>query len=249
MARSSAKVACITEMKLSFAGERLLAVVAHPDDAELLCAGTLARAGAEGAAIGICVLAKGDKGQPSRPIKNLPTVRRREMEAAARVIGAALFCAGLADGEVADTLAARRQLVEILRRFKPSLVLTHAAADYHPDHRGASELTEAATWFAASGGHRTKSKPLARPPALWFMDTLQMTGFVPGFYVDISAFTTHKEKMLACHQSQLARAGDTNFSPLLEVMRLQYRARGAQAGVAAAEAFRIHDAFKRAQAW
>jgi len=215
----------------------------------LLCAGTLARAGAEGAPIALCVLAQGDKGQPSRPVKNLPAVRRREMAAAARVIGATLFCAGIPDGEVADTLASRRQLVEILRQFKPSLVLTHAAADYHPDHRGASALTEAATWFAASRGHPTKSKPLAKPPALWFMDTLQMTGFVPGFYVDISAFADLKERMLACHQSQLARAGDSNFSPLLDLMRRQFRTRGAQAGVTAAEAFCIHDAFKRAQAW
>ena len=76
-----------------------------------------------------------------------------------------------------------------------------------------------------------------------------MSGFAPGFYVDISAHTNLKERMLACHRSQLARAADANFSPLLDLMRRQFRARGAQAGVAAAEAFRIHDAFKRAHAW
>ena len=54
-------------MKLSFKGERVLAVVAHPDDAELLAAGTLARAHRDGAAIGVCVLCQGDKGQPSQP--------------------------------------------------------------------------------------------------------------------------------------------------------------------------------------
>ena len=52
-------------MKLSFAGERLLAVMAHPDDAELLCAGTLARARADGAPIGIYVLCDGSKGVSS----------------------------------------------------------------------------------------------------------------------------------------------------------------------------------------
>jgi LmbE family N-acetylglucosaminyl deacetylase len=81
------------------------------------------------------------------------------------------------------------------------------------------------------------------------MDTVNMNGFAPGFYVDISAYTGLKEQMLACHRSQLARAGDANFSPLLDLMRLQFRARGAQAGVMAAEAFRIHDAFKRTRAW
>lgn len=236
-------------MKLSFAGERVLAVVAHPDDAELLCAGTLARARAEGAAIAICVLTKGDKGQPNRPIKNLPAVRRREMQAAAKLIGAGLFFGGFPDGELTDSVAARRRVIEVFRQFKPTLVLAHAAEDYHPDHRAASALAEAATWFAASRGHRTASRSLAEPPALWFMDTLNMSGFAAGFYVDISACTGLKEAMLACHRSQLARAGDANFSPLLDLMRLQFRTRGAQAGVAAAEAFRIHDAFKRARAW
>lgn len=236
-------------MKFSFANERVLAVVAHPDDAELLCAGTLARARADGAAIGICVLTKGDKGQPNRPIKNLTTVRRKEMSTAASLLIAELFYANFRDGELADTVAARRTLLEAVRHFRPTLVLAHSPEDYHPDHRAASALAEAATWFAASRGHRTASAMLAEPPALWFMDTINMSGFAPGFYVDISAHVALKEQMLACHQSQLARANDANFSPLLDLMRLQFRARGAQAGVAAAEAFRIHDAFKRARAW
>jgi hypothetical protein len=47
----------------------------------------------------------------------------------------------------------------------------------------------------------------------------------------------------------MARSGDSSFSPLLDLMHLQARARGAQAGVEAAEAFRAHHAFKRARAW
>ena len=153
-------------MQLSFANERVLAVVAHPDDAELLCAGTLARARADGAGIGICVLTRGDKGQPNRPIKNLTAVRRKEMQAAAKMLGAELFFGNFRDGEPADAVPARRVVVEILRRFRASLVLAHAPEDYHPDHRAASAVAEAATWFAASRGHRTASAPLAGPPAL-----------------------------------------------------------------------------------
>jgi LmbE family N-acetylglucosaminyl deacetylase len=236
-------------MKLSFAKERVLAVVAHPDDAELLCAGTLARARDDGAAIGICVLTRGDKGQPNRPIKNLPAVRRKEMQAAAKLLGSDLFFGNFSDGELTDTVTARRGVIELFREFRPTLVLAHDASDYHPDHRAASALAEAATWFAASRGHRTASAPLAEPPALWFMDTFNMSGFAPGFYVDISAHTELKARMLACHRSQIARADDANFSPLLDLMQLQFRARGSQAGVAAAEAFRIHDVFKRVRAW
>ena len=236
-------------MKLSFARERILAVVAHPDDAELLCAGTLARARDDGAVIGICVLTKGDKGQPNRPISNLPAVRRKEMQAAARLFGADLLFGGFPDGELVDSVATRRRVIELFRQFRPSLVLAHSAEDYHPDHRAASALAEAATWFAASRGHHTTSASLAEPPALWFMDSINLSGFTPGFYVDISSHTEVKLRMMACHRSQLARAADANFSPLLDLMRRQFQTRGAQAGVAAAEAFRIYDVFKRARAW
>ena len=76
-----------------------------------------------------------------------------------------------------------------------------------------------------------------------------MSGFAPEFYVDISGFTPLKTRMLACHKSQLQRAGDQDFSPLDELMRLHFTVRGLQSGVTAAEAFRAHHAFKRARAW
>lgn len=236
-------------MKLQFDHERVLAVVAHPDDAELLCAGTLARAKADGAAIGVCVLCRGDKGQPARPLKNLATIRRAEMRAAATLLGTDLYFGGFNDGELTDAPPPRRRLVEVFRQFKPTLVLAHSAADYHADHRAASALAEVASWSCASRGYQTRSPALARAPAVWWMDTIGMQQFAPGFFVEISAFSALKERMLACHRSQLARGQDGDFSPLLDLMRLQYQARGAQSGVAAAEAFCVHDAFKRAGAW
>ncbi len=236
-------------MKLNFAHDRILAVVAHPDDAELLCAGTLARAKAEGAAIGVCVLCRGDKGQPSRPVPHLASVRRREMAASARMLGAQLFAGGFSDGTLRDGAVQRRKLTELYRRFKPTLVLAHAPEDYHPDHRAASALADTASWFCASRGQKTHSPPLAASPELWWMDTLNMNGFVPGFYVDISEQLQLKTRMLACHQSQLQRGADADFSPMTDLMRLQAQARGSQAGVPAAEAFRAYHAFKRTRAW
>ncbi len=236
-------------MKLDFSNERVLAVVAHPDDAELLCAGTLARAAADGAAIGVCVMCDGGKGQAKKAIKNLAAVRRREMKAAAAVLGAKLFLGEFPDGELVDGRTQRAKLVEIYRKFRPTLVIAHDPADYHPDHRAVAELAEVASWFCASGGHKTRSKPMAGPPALWHMDTIAMHGFAPGFYVDVSEHYEVKERMLACHESQLARGDDADFSPLSELMRTQAKARGQQADTSMAEAFRIHAAFKRARAW
>jgi LmbE family N-acetylglucosaminyl deacetylase len=237
-------------MRISFADERVLAVVAHPDDAEYLCAGTLARAKQEDdAAIAILVLGQGDKGQPSVPIPRLAAVRRKEMTLAAGLLRAELFFGRVPDGHLADTPAQRRVLVEVFRRFRPTLVLAHNPADYHADHRAASALAEAASWFCASAGHKTQSAALATQPALWWMDTMNMAGFEPSLYIDVSEYAGVKRLMLDCHRSQLQRGTEGDFSPLAEQMLRQCEARGTQAGVAAAEAFRPHLVWKRARAW
>jgi len=238
-------------MKLNFTAERILAVMAHPDDAELLCAGTLARARADGAVVGLCSLCRGDKGTGRRGQSpgDLSEIRRGEFRAAAEQLGADVFCGGIDDGDLANTPEHRRVLVEIYRRFGPTLVLAHAPTDYHTDHRAASALAEAASWFSASSGHATGEPPLASPPAIWWTDTVERLAFEPGFYVDVTEQMPLKRAMLACHRSQLVRGEDSDFEPLDELMSRQAAARGAQAGVAAAEAFRIHAAWKRLQAW
>ncbi|MCX8037892.1 MAG: PIG-L family deacetylase, partial [Candidatus Sumerlaeia bacterium] len=188
-------------------------------------------------------------GQPSRRIKNLAAVRRRELEAAARLLGAVVFHGGFGDGELADTYSARRVVIEIVRRFAPTLLLAHSPADYHADHRAASSLAEAASWFCASPGHKTASPSLPAPPALWWMDTVNMTGFEPVFFVNVTDYLDLKRNMLACHRSQMQRSGESGFGPLMEQMLLQATTRGAQAGVRAAEAFQPYAGWKRGRAW
>ncbi|HEY1379235.1 MAG TPA: PIG-L deacetylase family protein [Gemmataceae bacterium] len=236
-------------MRLDFTSDRVLAVVAHPDDAELLCAGTLARARSDGAVVGICVLCKGDKGQPAEPVPNLAAVRRREATAAAKLLGAELYWCGFPDGELADGPRQRRALLRRVRAFAPTLILAHAAEDYHPDHRAAAALADAVSWFAASRGHASREPRLPTPPSVWEGDTIGMSHFLPGFFVDISGHVDIKHRMLRCHATQLRRGGDDDFAPLEVLMRRQYTTRGEQSGAAAAEAFRIHHAFKRARAW
>lgn len=238
-------------MKLTFNDERVLAVMAHPDDAELLCAGTLARARADGAAVAVCVMCRGDKGVGADGVSgaDLAATRRREAAEAAKVLGATLYWFEAADGELFDSMENRRKLVEIYRQFRPTLVITHCPDDYHPDHRAAYAVSEAATWFAASRGHVTESRPVEAPPGLWLADALNMTAFVPEFYVDVTEHVEAKRKMLACHKSQLARGTDSDFAPLAELMERQGRARGEQSGVAMAEAFRWQHSFKRTRAW
>jgi N-acetylglucosamine malate deacetylase 1 len=236
-------------MRLDFSSERILAVVAHPDNAEMLCAGTLARARTDGATVAVGVLCRGDKGQPTPPLRDLTEIRRAEMEDAAALLGAAVYFGGFADGELFDGAPARRKVVEMLREFRPTLLLAHAPEDYHPDYRAASAVAEAASWYCASRGYETAVPPVQVPPALWWMDTINPADFAPGFFIDVTEHLELKRRMLACHQSQLRRGADHGPVPLDELMRQQCRSRGAQAGVYAAEAFRIHRAWKRTMAW
>ena len=236
-------------MRLDFSNERVLAVVAHPDDADYLCAGTLARAKADGAQIGICVLCQGDRGQPATPVEELGRLRREEMVAAAGLMGAEVLWGDISDGHLQDIPEQRNTLIELYRQFGPTLVLAHSANDYHSDHRAASALAEAASWYCTSTGHASPSPALVRPPALWWMDTINMTGFEPGFFIDVSGYIDIKRRMLACHKSQRQRTADGNFETLAEQMEWQSAARGAQAGAPAAEAFRLHLAWKRVRAW
>jgi LmbE family N-acetylglucosaminyl deacetylase len=81
------------------------------------------------------------------------------------------------------------------------------------------------------------------------MDTVDMAGFEPHFYLDVSDYVDLKQRMLSCHTSQLARGEHGDFSPLSDLMLRQCRARGAQSGVDAAEAYRAYTAWKRVRAW
>jgi len=184
-----------------------------PDDAELLCAGTLARAKADGAAIAILIVGQGDKGQPSPPIPRLGVMRRREMAAAARLLGAEAIFGKVPDGHLADAPAQRRIVLEAYRRFRPTLVLAHNPNDYHADHRAASALAEAASWFCASLGHKTRSLALETQPALWWMDTVNMVGCEPGDFAAVEAALAPMARVVIHAGSSGAARGVPDFHP------------------------------------
>jgi LmbE family N-acetylglucosaminyl deacetylase len=171
------------------------------------------------------------------------------MQDACALLGATALFGGFADGELFDGPAERCKVVELMRDFRPTLVLAPPPEDSHPDYRATSALADAASWCCASSGYHTDAPAVQVPPALWWMDTISQAGFVPGFYVDVSAHLELKQRMLACHQSQLRRGSSRAFAPLDQLMLQQSRSRGSQAGVYAAEAFRIHRAWRRAAAW
>jgi LmbE family N-acetylglucosaminyl deacetylase len=126
--------------------ERVLAIGAHPDDIEFGCGATLAKWSAAGSQIWLLVLTDGSKGSwdPYADPAELANLRGSEQLAAARVLGAAkVLHAGFVDGELDNGRGEREGVVGVIRRTRPTVILTHdpwKRYRLHPDHRTAGFL-------------------------------------------------------------------------------------------------------------
>jgi len=140
--------------------ESAMAIVAHPDDIEFGCAGTLARWAQAGARISYVLCTSGDVGidQPGMTRARAAEIREAEQLEAARIAGAAeVIFLHEPDGMLQATLDLRRKLVREIRRFRPEVIITGdptvvwAGEDYinHPDHRAAATAALDAAFPAA----------------------------------------------------------------------------------------------------
>jgi LmbE family N-acetylglucosaminyl deacetylase len=223
---------------------RILAVGAHPDDLEILCARTLVRYAREGHDVVMCNVAVGDKGSTVHTSEQIAAIRLGEAQRAAAIAGAEHQTLGLRDTEIAASDAAQRLLmVELLREVRPDVVLTHHPDDYMGDHRQVSALVFDTTMTATLPLLATEAAHLDRVPALYYMDTLAGIAFNPQEYVDITTSLDAKLEMLAAHESQIAFLGNDEEPSIVDDVRTIARFRGIQAGVGFAEGF------VQAQAW
>src|SRR5579875_3647166 len=109
-------------------GQRILFVLAHPDDAEFLCGGTVALLAAEEKDIHYLLVTRGDKGSddPDMTPEKLAPIREQEQRNAAQVLGVqtVTFFDGYYDSEVEPTLKLRREITLLVRQWKPDAVFT-----------------------------------------------------------------------------------------------------------------------------
>jgi len=175
----------------------LLALFAHPDDAELLAGGTLIKAADQGHRVAIVDLTRGELGT-----KGTPEIRAREAADAAAVIGAvARENLGLPDGHLAATDAMRVAVVEAIRRFRPRTVVTHYTVGRHPDHRLAAELVRDACFLAGLANYPAQGER-HRPTKLLHAMSYREDAVRPAFVVDTSAQFERKLEAMRCFASQ-----------------------------------------------
>jgi LmbE family N-acetylglucosaminyl deacetylase len=210
---------------------RVLALGAHPDDLECHCGGTLARYVAEGHEVVMCHASAGDYGSTASDGLERAELRTGEARRAAELIGAEHITLGLSDGGIRGDDADQRRAVELLvREAAPDLVITHSAADYHPDHRELHRLVIDAVHLAANPRRPTPGPALREHVPIYFMETDASLRFAPTEWVDITAVVDVKRRMAECHASEL----DADY---IEQVMARSSFRGFQCGVRHAEGF------------
>jgi N-acetylglucosamine malate deacetylase 1 len=224
---------------------RILAVHAHPDDVEILAAGTLTLLAEAGSHVTIVTMTAGDCGSVEMDLAATGRVRQKEAAAAAAIIGADYLCADFGDLCVFNDDASRRRTTELVRAAKPDIVITASPADYHPDHEATSMLVRDAVFASSVPNYATgPSAALAAIPHLYFMDPIEgrdRSGIriTPDFGVDITAQFETKANMLAAHASQrnwvLKQHGIDDY--MLSMKKWSAK-RGNMFGVTYAEGFR-----------
>ena len=175
----------------------LLAIVAHPDDAELLCGGTLIRAADAGHATGVLDLTGGEAGTAGSA-----GLRAEEAGRASRILGLAeRRNAGLPDGALVNDPDARARVASALRELRPSTVILMWPEGRHPDHRVASQLAYDACFVAGLSKAPVEGQPF-RPRKVLYALAYREHGPKPTFVVDISAQFERKLAAIRCYGSQ-----------------------------------------------
>jgi LmbE family N-acetylglucosaminyl deacetylase len=225
-----------------------LALFAHPDDAELLCAGTLIRLADAGWEVHIATVAAGDCGSATLPPEEIAAIRGREGAAAAALIGATYHCLDEPDVEVVFDRPTNRKVIDLFRRIAPTLLFTHPRHDYMLDHEQVHLLARSAAFgYSIPNASRLPLVPGSAIPWTYYGDPVEgrdpYTGdpVTPSISVDVSGQIDRKTEMLACHASQREwLRAHHGMDEYILAMQRHAAERGRAIGVAFAEAFVQH---------
>jgi LmbE family N-acetylglucosaminyl deacetylase len=225
----------------SFQPKTVIAVYAHPDDADVAAGGALAQWASNGSQVHLVVTCRGDKGDCRNGAVegDLAAVRSKELRRAADILGAtSLHELGFGDGEVINSEGFREQLVSIIRSTKADLVVgpdptaTFFGGVYvnHRDHRETGwALLDSVAPAAAMAGYFPSVGEAHQ------VSTMLLTGtHEPDIAIDIASSLEVKIQAVLCHQSQVGDDSDG----ISQVVRSRAAQAGRPVGVAFAESFR-----------
>jgi bacillithiol biosynthesis deacetylase BshB1 len=178
----------------------LLVFAAHPDDAELSCSGTIAAHIASGYKCGIVDLTKGQMGT-----RGTPELRMEESEKSTQILGLhARENLGFLDVKFLNDWDHQLEVIRMIRKYRPEVILANAIRDRHPDHGKGAELLQQA--FFKSGlakiGTQLDGQKQEAYRAKHLYHYIQNDYIEPSFIVDISGFWDKKISSIMAFESQ-----------------------------------------------
>ena len=178
----------------------ILAIGVHPDDVELGCSGTLLKHISQGKKVGILDLTKGELGS-----RGSGELRLKEADKSAQILGVLVReNLGFADGFFKNDKAHQLEVIKMIRKYQPDVVLTNAPKDRHPDHGRASQLVSEACFYSGLIKIETdlegENQELWRPKAVYHF--IQDRFLKPDFVVDVSDHVDKKMEAIMAFSSQ-----------------------------------------------
>ena len=173
----------------------ILVFAAHPDDAELACSGTILKEIALGKKVGICDLTQGELGT-----RGSAELRLIEAGNSAKILGlSARENLNLGDCFFEINKSNTLKLVEVIRKYKPEVVITNAKEDRHPDHGKGCEIAELACFWAGLKNIETNQESY-RPEKVY--QYIQDRYLEPDFVIDVSDVWNTKIESIKAFSSQ-----------------------------------------------
>ncbi len=178
----------------------ILVIMAHPDDAELCCSGTILSSLDKGLSIGMVDLTKGELGT-----RGNDSIRLEEAGNAAKILGVSFrYNLGLRDGFINSDEQSLLRVVEQIRKYTPKIVITNSRTDRHPDHEAAAKLVKRACFLSGLIKIETTfegvNQDAWKPSSLLY--SIQNNYVSPHFVIDITNFYEKKVKAINCFESQ-----------------------------------------------
>jgi LmbE family N-acetylglucosaminyl deacetylase len=226
--------------------KNVLGVFAHPDDAEMVCAGTLSLFRKAGWKVHIATMAPGDKGTAEYSREEISRIRKIEAANAAGVIGAKYHCLELEDVYILYDRESINRTTALIRSIQPAVVFTASPDDYMLDHELTSKIVQTACFSSGIKNMEINATPYEPVPYLYYCDPMEGKNIlgkpvIPSMYVDITGEIEVKEKMLAHHESQRNwLLTHHKMDEYILAMKRFARDRGKKAGVEFAEGYRQH---------
>ena len=211
----------------------ILAVSPHPDDAELGMSGAILRLKAEGLSVGVLDLTNGE---PTP--QGSPETRVWETAAATQILGLDWReNLGLPNRSLEPTLEARARLAGVFRQTRPRWIFAPYWVDAHPDHLAATQLTEAARFWAKLTKTDLPGEPHL-PERIFYYYCLHLRQIPqPAFVLDISHYWEKKQAAIECYRSQFVENQPPDLPTPVDRLRQQAAAWGGSIGVRYGEPF------------